>query len=71
MGTSEIVIFCIFISLGVFSLIAAIRNYDWYFNTHGTAMFIKWFGRTGARIFYGTLGLILISCGIVGILSGL
>ncbi len=70
MGTSEIIVFCIFISLGVFSLIAAIRNYDWYFSTHGASMFIKWFGRKGARVFYAVLGLILIFCGVMGLLSG-
>lgn len=64
MDTSEIIIFSIFIGLGLFSLIAAIRNYDWYFNTHGAMMFVKWFGRKGARVFYGALGLILIACGI-------
>lgn len=68
MNTSEILIFIIFILLGVFSLSAAIFNYNWYFNTQGAAMFIKWFGRGGARIFYAILGLVLIACGIAGIL---
>lgn len=69
METSEILIFCIFIALGLFSLIAAIRNYEWYFSTHGAAMFIKWFGRKGARIFYAVLGVLLIFCGVTGLLK--
>ncbi|MDD4516260.1 immunity 17 family protein [Massilibacteroides sp.] len=70
MSASEKFIFFLFLSLGAFSLIAAIRNSDWYFSTHGAKMFIKWFGRSGARIFYGLLGLTLIACGIIGLLAG-
>lgn len=63
MGPSEYFILVIFIALGLFSLTAAILNIDWYFKTSGAATFIKLFGRQGARIFYGLLGLALIACG--------
>lgn len=61
MGPSEYFILVIFIALGLFSLTAAILNIDWYFKTSGAATFIKLFGRQGARIFYGLLGLALIA----------
>ena len=68
MGPSEYFILVIFIALGLFSLTAAILNIDWYFKTSGAATFIKLFGRQGARIFYGLLGLALIACGGCGLL---
>ncbi len=68
MGPSEYFILAIFIALGLFSLTAAILNTDWYFKTSGAATFIKLFGRQGARIFYGLLGLALIACGVCGLL---
>ena len=68
MGPSEYFILVIFIALGLFSLTAAILNIDWYFKTSGAATFIKLFGRQGARIFYGLLGLALIACKICGLL---
>ncbi len=68
MGPSEYFILVIFIALGLFSLTAAILNIDWYFKTSGAATFIKLFGRQGARVFYGFLGLALIACGVCGLL---
>lgn len=65
MNTSELIIGIFFLFLGLLSLTAAIRNYEWYFSTQGAAMFIKWFGRKGARIFYAILGLVLIVCGLI------
>jgi hypothetical protein len=50
-------------ALGAFSIIAAIFNFNWFFSTNSAAIFVKWFGKKGARIFYGLLGLCLISAG--------
>lgn len=66
MEPSEYFILLLFILLGLFSLIAAIRDLDWYFQTSGAMTFVKWFGRKGARIFYGLLGLGLITSGVMG-----
>lgn len=68
MNPSEYFILFIFMALGLFSLVAAIFNFDWYFQTSGAATFIKLFGRQGARIFYALLGLGLITCGVLGLL---
>ncbi|MBP7487699.1 MAG: immunity 17 family protein [Parabacteroides sp.] len=68
MNPSEYFILFIFMALGLFSLVAAIFNTDWFFQTSGAATFIKLFGRQGARVFYALLGLGLITCGVLGLL---
>ena len=52
MQPSEYFILVLFIVLGVFSITASVLNLDWYFQTDGARMFVKRFGRNGARIFY-------------------
>jgi len=54
--------------MGVFSLVAATFNFDWYFESEGVMMITRRFGRKGARIFYAVLGMALIVGGIIGIL---
>ena len=69
MEPTDYFILVIFMALGAFSLIAAIFNFDWYFETNGAATFVNKFGRKGARIFYALLGLALISCGTLGLID--
>ena len=57
MEPTEYFILILFIALGIFSVIAAILNLDWYFQTSGAMTFVRWLGRKGARIFYALLGL--------------
>ena len=64
MEPTEYFILILFIALGIFSIIAAILNLDWYFQTSGAMTFVRWLGRKGARIFYALLGLGLIACGV-------
>ncbi|WP_099463838.1 immunity 17 family protein [Parabacteroides provencensis] len=68
MKPSEYFILALFIALGIFSIIAAAFNFDWYFQTSGAMTFVRKFGRKGARIFYTILGLALIACGVTGLL---
>ena len=68
MDPSEYFMMGIFIALGTFSLVAAIFNFDWYFQTSAALTFVKKLGRNGARIFYALLGLALIACGVAGII---
>lgn len=68
MGPSEYFILVIFIALGIFSIVAAALNIEWYFQTSGAMMFVRWFGRRGARIFYALLGLALVACGTLGLI---
>lgn len=68
MEPSEYFILALFIALGVFSMVAAAFNFDWYFQTSGAMTFVRRFGRRGARIFYALLGVALIACGVAGLL---
>lgn len=68
MGPSEYFILILFIALGAFSIVAALFDFDWYFETSGATTFVRWLGRKGARIFYALLGAGLIACGTAGLL---
>ena len=68
MEPTESFLLTLFIALGIFSIVAAILNLDWYFQTSGAMTFVKWLWRKGARIFYALLGLGLIACGVTGLL---
>ena len=66
MQPSEYFILVLFIVLGGFSIIAALLNMEWFFQTTGALTFVRQLGRTGARWFYALLGFALIACGIAG-----
>lgn len=66
MAPSEYFILVLFIALGIFALVSAIGNFDWYFQTDGARIFVRHLGRNGARVFYFVLGLALVACGVVG-----
>ena len=68
MDPSEYFILSLFIALGLFSIVAAICNFDWYLKPAGRDDFWNWFGRGGARIFYALLGIGLIACGALGLM---
>jgi hypothetical protein len=70
MRTTEYLVFAIFILTGIISLTAAIFNFEWFFRSPKTSTFVCWFGRKGARIFYGLFGGILIAAGILFSLYG-
>jgi len=67
---SEYLVLAIFILGGVFALVASVLNFDWFFNSRKAETFVGWFGRTGARVFYGLVGLALIASGIVFFIKG-
>ncbi len=69
MSFAEYFILGIFVFLGSLSMIAALFNFEWYFRTSNARIFVNLLGRSGARIFYGLLGLALIVCGIAGYLE--
>lgn len=66
----EILLLAIFILAGSFALVSSVLNFDWYFNSRKAATFVNIFGRTGARIFYGLLGIALIVAGTYFYLHG-
>ncbi len=45
--------------IGAFVLLASIFNWNFFFENRKARLFMKLFGRTGARIFYGLLAIVL------------
>jgi len=48
---------------GVFTLVCAAMNFDWFMEHRKARFFVKIMGRNGARILYGALGLGLVALG--------
>lgn len=48
---------------GILSIIASILNWNWFFENRRAYIFVKMFGRKGARVFYSLLGLFLFFIG--------
>ena len=60
-----------FVLVGLFSILGAIKNWDFFMNNRKAYIWVKLFGRNGARIFYGILGFVIAIIGLgisVGIL---
>ena len=49
---------------GLFSLMAGILNWDWYYKTYPAPVVVWLMGRIGARIFYGLLGVFMMCMGL-------
>jgi uncharacterized membrane protein YuzA (DUF378 family) len=45
---------------GLFLIVVAILNWEWFFNIWNAQLAIKLFGRNGARIFYILAGIFII-----------
>ena len=54
----------LFALAGIVSILAAVLNWDWFFNTQNVQFIVKNVGRKRARLFYGILGLILVATAI-------
>ena len=59
------------IACGLFSLVCAAKDWDWFMNHRKARFMTSLFGRKGARIFYGALGLFICGAGIVAAVKGL
>ena len=53
---------------GIFSIVCAVCDFDFFMNDHRARFFVDIFGRQGARIFYMLLGVFLLFLGTIGIL---
>lgn len=60
---TEWVAIIISIGAGAFAIMASIFNWDFFFENRKAQLFLKLFGRNGARIFYSGLGLFLFYIG--------
>ncbi|MBR1375810.1 MAG: immunity 17 family protein [Cardiobacteriaceae bacterium] len=49
---------------GIYCLIAAFLNFDWFFEHYLARPFVAMFRRNGARVFYALLGILLLFAGI-------
>ncbi len=56
----------IFVAAGVFSVLGAICNWDWFMNARKARFVVKILTRNGARIFYGALGIVIAALGVLG-----
>lgn len=52
------------VAVGLFSVLAGVFNWDFFFNSRKARLWIRLFGRGGARIFYILLGILIIVLGI-------
>ena len=52
---------------GVFCIFCAVKDYDFFMESSKAWLFVKLFGRNGARIFYILLGVFIIVCGILAV----
>ncbi|MGH7138294.1 MAG: immunity 17 family protein, partial [Pirellulales bacterium] len=50
---------------GIFSICGAAFNWDWFIESHKARFFVATFGRTGARIFYAILGIVIVVIGVL------
>jgi hypothetical protein len=50
---------------GVFVIAAALLDWDWFFHDYRAKFFVDIFGRDGARVFYGILGLFILFLGFI------
>jgi hypothetical protein len=48
---------------GVFTIAAAILDWDWFFENYKARFFVDALGRNGARVFYGVLGAVILFLG--------
>ncbi len=61
----HIILTIILVVSGIYSILCAILDWDWFFSSRRAAPFVQIFGRNGARIFYIVLGLFIIFVGII------
>ena len=59
MQNKEIFALIISIAGGLFAILGSIFNWDFFFENRRAQLFMDLLGRTGARIFYVLLGLLL------------
>ncbi|MCH5327399.1 MAG: immunity 17 family protein [Coprobacter sp.] len=60
MQASTIIVVSLFFVLGLLSLAASLADWNWFFESKNVALFVRWLGRTGARILYALLGAFIL-----------
>lgn len=65
----EIIIYVAVIISGLITFVGAVLNWGWMYRSRRAKSIISFLGLTGARIFYGILGLFIIVVGILALLG--
>ena len=60
----------LFTVAGIISILAALFNWNWFFSAQNAQFVVRNIGRKWARLFYGTLGHILIAAAVFFYLHG-
>ena len=55
---------------GVFSVVGALQDWDWFMESRKARLLVNLLGRQGTRIFYGVIGTALAAGGAVMLLIG-
>ncbi|MCA9058103.1 MAG: immunity 17 family protein [Planctomycetaceae bacterium] len=55
----------IIVAAGVFTVTASIQDWDFFFNSRKAELLVAMLGRSGARVFYGLLGVVIVILGIL------
>ena len=57
---NDFILAILIFAAGLFSILASLKNWNFFFESARAYLFVKLFGRQGARVFYVLLGLLLI-----------
>jgi hypothetical protein len=63
MTAKGLILGLMFVGAGIFSVCGAAFDWDWFIDSSKARFFVPIFGRTGARIFYAILGIVLAVIG--------
>ncbi|TWV12668.1 hypothetical protein FQ707_08725 [Bacteroidaceae bacterium HV4-6-C5C] len=66
---SPYIVQLLFLIAGFVSILAAVLDWNWFFNSQNARFFVQNLGRKHARLFYGVLGLILIIMSVILMIS--
>ena len=55
----------VLVAVGIFTMSAAILNWNWFMNNRKARFIVKIFTRNGARYFYGFIGFGFLICGLL------
>lgn len=59
----------LFVAIGVFALCGSGFDWEWFMNGRKARFFVRIFGRNGARVFYGILGVGFVIAGVLAMLG--
>ena len=65
MEANQLPVILIGLVAGLFTIICAAKDYDWFIENRKTWLLIKLIGRDGTRIFYVLLGILIIVLGFL------